>query len=153
MIANSFEQLADQYCNIASQHCNIARKRTSGLALKYGETKFDLKILANTWRNSPIRLYKNKVYFFTWKDTFKWLNTIKICICNISQEFQSSTFYWKFGQNKTVSCFKMALTVKERQAEKPKQRKNTKNIVKLLKNFRKYLQHHRLLRIPWHRDM
>ena len=33
MTANSFEQLADQYCNIASQYCNIARKRTSGLAL------------------------------------------------------------------------------------------------------------------------
>ena len=33
MIANSFEQLADQCCNIASQYCNITRKRTFGLAL------------------------------------------------------------------------------------------------------------------------
>ena len=40
MIGNSFEQLADQYCNIASQYCNIARKRTSGWALNNAKIYF-----------------------------------------------------------------------------------------------------------------
>ena len=53
VIANPFEQLADQYCNIASQYCNTARKRTSDLALSTG-----LRLIPEYSNSERTNLYK-----------------------------------------------------------------------------------------------
>ena len=68
----------------------------------------------------------------------------------MSQNFHNLTSYLKFSWNiKTVGCFyKRTLTVKEKQAKKPNERKNTENMVKSIKKLAKYLQNHHLLRNP-----